>query len=53
MLTGENTISKILIFIDGKEKLEIPGTWTKSKVGITAENCKTEFNGITCFRIEE
>jgi len=44
---------KIIIFIDGKQKLEIPGSWPKSKVGITAENCEAEFNGITCFRIEE
>ncbi len=43
---------KVIIFIDGKEKIEIPGAWAKSKVGIAAENCTAEFNGITCFWIE-
>jgi len=43
---------KILIMIDGKQKLKIPGSWPKSQVGVSAENCTAAFNGITCFRIE-
>jgi hypothetical protein len=43
---------KVLIMIDGKQQLEIPGSWPKSQVGVTAENCSASFNGITCFKIE-
>ena len=43
---------KVLIMINGKQQLEIPGSWPKSKVGITAENCSASFNGITCFKIK-
>ncbi len=43
---------KVLIMIDGKQTLEIPGSWPKSKVGVSAENCVSTFNGITCYRIE-
>ena len=42
---------KVLIIIDGKQELEIPGAWPKSQVGFTAENGKAAFNGITCFEI--
>ena len=43
---------KVLIIIDGKQQVEIPGSWPKSKVGVTAENCAAGFNGITCFQIK-
>jgi len=43
---------KVLIMINGKQKLEIPGRWPESQVGVSAENCAAVFNGITCFQIE-
>ncbi len=43
---------KVLIMINGKQELEIPGRWPKSQVGVTADNWIATFNGITLFRIE-
>jgi len=43
---------KVLIMINGKQQLEIPGNWPESKVGVSADNCVAAFNGITCFQIE-
>jgi len=43
---------KVLIMIDGKQKIEIKGKWAKSKIAIFAENCKAAFNGITWFQIK-
>jgi len=43
---------KVLIMINGKQELEIPGRWSKSQVGVSADNCLATFNGITLFRVE-
>jgi len=43
---------KVLVMINGKQKLEIPGRWPKSQVGVSADNCLATFNGITLFRVE-
>ena len=42
---------KVLIMINGKQELEIPGEWPTSQVGLSAENGTATFNGITCFEI--
>lgn len=42
---------KVLIMINGKQELEIPGEWPKSQVGLSAENGTATFNGITYFEI--
>ncbi|RKX44241.1 MAG: hypothetical protein DRP64_06900 [Verrucomicrobia bacterium] len=42
---------KVVIIVNGKQELEIPGAWPKSQVGLSAENCAATFNGITCFQI--
>jgi len=45
--------SKVLVMVDGKQVLEIPGEWPKSKTGLCAENGAVAFNGIVRFQIPE
>ena len=42
---------KVLVMIDGKQVLEIPGAWPASKVGFSEKPEKAAFNGISCFQI--
>jgi hypothetical protein len=43
---------RVLLMIDGKQKLEIPGVWPPSQVGLTAQGTQAVYNGILCFQID-
>ena len=44
---------KVLVMVNGKQELEIPGAWPKSQIGLSAENGAAAFNGMTCFQIRQ
>lgn len=43
---------RVLVMLDGKQELEIPGAWPPSRVGLVADGMRASFNGIRCFAIE-
>jgi hypothetical protein len=42
---------RVVLMVDGKQVLDIPGHWPPARVGLTAEAMQARFNGITCFHI--
>ena len=42
---------KIIIFVDGKIKCQIPNNYAASKVGLFSDRMKADFNGITLFHL--
>ena len=40
---------KVIIFVDGKEMMNIDGDWPPSQVGLVSTNMRCSYNGITFF----
>ena len=40
---------KVILFIDGKEVINIDGDWPLSQVGLVTKNMQCSYNGITLF----
>jgi hypothetical protein len=42
---------RVILFVNGRQCLEIGGSWPASQVGLTSESMACHFNGLTQFRI--
>ena len=47
------TKDKILFFVDGKMRYQMPNTYASSQVGLFSDGMKAGFNGITVFHLPE
>ncbi len=43
---------RTIFYVDGRQVMEIPGSWPPSQVGLVTSACQAVFNGITAFRLE-
>ncbi len=43
---------RTIVFVDGKQVLEIPGAWPPARFGLLVRRTRAVFDGITCFRID-
>ena len=42
---------RVILFVNGQQRLEIGGSWPASQVGLTSEGLACHFSGLTQFRI--
>jgi len=42
---------RVILFVNGQQRLEISGSWPASQVGLTSEGMASHFGGLTLFRI--
>ena len=43
---------RVLLLVDGKQRLDISRHWPSARVGLTARGMRARFDDITCFRID-
>ena len=42
---------RVILFVNGQQRLEIGGAWSPSQVGLTSEDLACHFSGLTQFRL--